>query len=151
MPDLRSGLVERDAAGFWIATRPVSTGEFRAYCRQAIGNNCKFRNDLPDNAPALGMRWSDAQGYADWLSGASGRRFTLPTHVQLARVYAEKLGTSAFEFFDAKFDDRDGVQRRVALSPYYQRDLNRGSVALLEGERHELVGFRLVEWREDRQ
>lgn len=149
-PDLGSDLEKRDMASFRIATRPVTTAEFRTYCRQAILQPCQFRSKLPDKAPALGMRFVDARGYAEWLSGASGRRFALPSHVQLARAFSEKLGASVYEFFDAEFDDQAGRRRRVALSPYYERDVSRGFIALTEDERNEQVGFRLVEVGEER-
>jgi len=45
--------------------------------------------------PQTGVSWHDAQAYAAWLSGRTGRRWRLPTDAEWQRFAAERFGDDA--------------------------------------------------------
>ena len=66
-----------DVSEFWMAKRPVSYEQYRAY---------KPNHDVPDGVdPAnavTGMSWEDAAAYCRWLSEQTGQSFRLPTEAE---------------------------------------------------------------------
>ena len=52
--------------------------------------------------PALGVSWNDAQTYAKWLSGKTGKSFRLPTEAEWE--YAARGGTASAYWWGPEFD-----------------------------------------------
>ena len=78
--------------GRFIMSRQVSQAEY-ARCVQA--GACKrldkaFRNLQAGDKPAVGVSWSDATAYAEWLSATTGRAWRLPDYAEWVRAAADR-------------------------------------------------------------
>ncbi|WP_395665740.1 bifunctional serine/threonine-protein kinase/formylglycine-generating enzyme family protein [Methylocella sp.] len=84
-------------AAFMIGRFPVTGAEWRA-CVEAHG--CAYDPGGDDDAPAHNLSFDDAKQYVAWLSGATGRRYRLPSEAEWE--YAARGGvTTKFWWGDA--------------------------------------------------
>lgn len=84
---------------FRAALRPVSNAEYRRFIVGAEAAPPPFWG-VPefeiDDAPVVGISWTDAQDYCDWLSGQTSTRWRLPTEAE--REYAARGGIAAADW-----------------------------------------------------
>jgi formylglycine-generating enzyme required for sulfatase activity len=81
---------ERPAHRVWVsafrmALLPVTNREYRAFLAATEHEPPRFWDDERFNAPnqpVVGVSWSDAVAYCDWLSGLTGRGYRLPTEAE---------------------------------------------------------------------
>jgi len=114
---------------FYVSRREVSVGEFRRYveatgaepgpgCRVWLGGQWVHERDrswrdpgfsLPpaDEEPVVCVNWEDARGYAEWLSGESGKRYRLPSEAEWE--YVARGGTSFPRFWGERDSNEDAV------------------------------------------
>lgn len=81
--------VEVSIAPFWMGKAEISRAEWQVCvddgaCRPAQGGG-------EDGHPVTGISWTDASGYADWLSEKSDYTFRLPSEAEWE--YAARAGT----------------------------------------------------------
>ena len=86
---------------FWMGTTEISNAVYRQF---DAGHDCRYYNKrhaqpddkgLPlnsDSQPVVRVSWREAMAFCDWLSGQTGRRFTLPTESQWE--WAARAGSS---------------------------------------------------------
>lgn len=74
-----------ELAPFWVARIPVTNRDYGQYLAVTGCELPRFWHD-PDFArpeqPVVGVRWSEARDYCDWLSSCFGRRYRLPSEAE---------------------------------------------------------------------
>jgi formylglycine-generating enzyme required for sulfatase activity len=84
-------------SAFEMALLPVTNRQYAAFLAARDREEPKFWRDARFNAaqqPVVGVSWSDAVAYCQWLSGGTGRGWRLPTEAErekAARGGAEGL------------------------------------------------------------
>lgn len=68
---------------FWIGKYEVTVAQYRTYCNETGVS----MPPIPiwgwnDNQPIVNVNWSNAKGFADWLSKKTGQQYDLPTEAQ---------------------------------------------------------------------
>ncbi|MBP8131819.1 MAG: SUMF1/EgtB/PvdO family nonheme iron enzyme [Candidatus Hydrogenedentes bacterium] len=118
--------------GFWLATKEVTVGEFRAFA-DAAGyqtdaekggsgwtyglekgelqdtKGASWRNPgwaLEDRQPVVLVSWKDAVAYCEWLSRKTGETYRLPTEAQWE--YACRAGTDTEFWWGDRMEDGRG-------------------------------------------
>ncbi|MBP8131823.1 MAG: SUMF1/EgtB/PvdO family nonheme iron enzyme [Candidatus Hydrogenedentes bacterium] len=118
--------------GFWLATKEVTVGEFRAFA-DAAGyqtdaekggsgytysldtgqwgdtKGASWRNPgwaLEDRQPVVLVSWNDAVAYCEWLSRKTGETYRLPTEAQWE--YACRAGTDTEFWWGDRAEDGRG-------------------------------------------
>ncbi|MBP8130667.1 MAG: SUMF1/EgtB/PvdO family nonheme iron enzyme [Candidatus Hydrogenedentes bacterium] len=118
--------------GFWLATKEVTVGEFRAFADAAgyqtdaekggsgftlnleTGSweetrGASWRNPgwtLEDRQPVVLVSWNDAVAYCEWLSRKTGETYRLPAEAQWE--YACRAGTDTEFWWGDRMEDGRG-------------------------------------------
>jgi formylglycine-generating enzyme required for sulfatase activity len=118
-PQHKVAVKERFAVGRFEVTRDQYAAFVNATGYKGSGRCFTFEQNLPKerenrsflmpgyaqdgNHPAVCVSWNDAQAYADWLSGVTGKSYRLPSEAEYE--YAARAGSSArFAFTDDPAD-----------------------------------------------
>ncbi len=118
-PQHKVAVKERFAVGRFEVTRDQYAAFVNATGYKGSGRCFTFEQNLPKerenrsflmpgyaqdgNHPAVCVSWNDAQAYADWLSGITGKSYRLPSEAEYE--YAARAGSSArYAFTDDPAD-----------------------------------------------
>jgi formylglycine-generating enzyme required for sulfatase activity len=128
---------------FAISVHEVSQGEFKHFCEHTR-HTCAQQPWAGDDYPAVNVSWDDARAYAEWLSSATHRRYSLPTEAQWE--YAARAGQAG------PFPGGDSLS---ATDAHYSM-LAKQATAARRSQKFNANAFRLVhtvgnvrEWVED--
>jgi formylglycine-generating enzyme required for sulfatase activity len=98
-----------EVSAFWIAKRPVTNGQFRAFRpdhHSPVDDN--------DSAAARGVSWEDATAYAQWLRDQTGAAYRLPTEAEWERAVRGGLDQKKYPWGDEPAVPEDKVGDRGA-------------------------------------
>lgn len=98
-----------EVSAFWIAKRPVTNGQFRAFQPEHHSPV-----DDTDSAPARGVSWEGAAGYAQWLRDQTGAAYRLPTEAEWERAVRGGLEQKKYPWGDEPAVPEEKVADRGA-------------------------------------
>ncbi len=85
---------------FAIGVYEVTNAEWAACVADGV---CKARRaDADGKEPVLSVSWRDADGYANWLTRKTGRKYRLPTEAEWE--YAARAGSAGAYWWGDRYD-----------------------------------------------
>ena len=104
---------ERPAHRVWIsafrmALLPVTNRDYACFLSRAQHEPPRFWEDARFNAPdqpVAGVSWFDAVAYCEWLSGATGSPYRLPTEAEREKAARGGLAGAQFPWGDDPGED----------------------------------------------
>lgn len=100
------------ASNFAIGVREVTNKEWRDCV--AAGACPSLSSDGPDALPATGVSFADAQRFAAWLSGMTGRNYRLPSEEEW--IFASGISGAPVSAAQANLAIENGPARRVTAA-----------------------------------
>lgn len=84
---------------FAIGVYEVTLAEWNACAADGV---CQEKRGAGDSFPALGLSWRDAEGFANWLTRKTGRKYRLPTEAEWE--YAARAGSTSAYWWGDRYD-----------------------------------------------
>lgn len=88
--------------GFYMGKYEVTNKEYRRYRSSHDSKEYKSKSLNKEIQPAVYISWEDAQDYATWLSGKTGKEIRLPTEAEWE--YAARGGTESVRYWGDSAD-----------------------------------------------
>jgi sulfatase modifying factor 1 len=94
-------------SAFRMAVLPVTNEEYAAFLAATGHEAPRFWEDAAFNGarqPVVGVSWSDAVAYCEWLSGVHGARFRLPTEAEWEKAALGGVEGAKYPWGDEPFE-----------------------------------------------
>jgi len=131
-------------SAFRMAVLPVTNREYAAFLAATGHELPRFWNDAAFNhprQPVVGVSWSDAAAYCEWLSSAHGERFRLPTEAEWEKAALGGIDGAKYPWGDEPFDGNGG--RFAQDAPWQVGAAPPNGYGLID------IGFNVHEWCSD--
>ena len=131
-------------SAFRMAVLPVTNREYAAFLAATGHELPRFWNDAAFNhprQPVVGVSWSDAVTYCEWLSSVHSERFRLPTEGEWEKAALGGVEGAKYPWGDEPFDGNGG--RFAQDAPWQVGAAPPNGYGLID------IGFNVHEWCSD--
>jgi formylglycine-generating enzyme required for sulfatase activity len=131
-------------SAFRMGVLPVTNEEYGAFLAASGHEAPRFWEDSAFNGarqPVVGVSWSDAVAYCDWLGAVHGARFRLPTEAEWEKAALGGVEGAKYPWGDEPFDGNGGRFQQDATWEVGAAPAN--GYGLID------IGFNVHEWCSD--